>query len=464
MSRIAARLLTAALKRGADALLLTAALKRGADALLPARIAARIRTAAKARSAIDSIAPVRIAAALLMGLSAAASAQNNVAIAPSSLGPLRVTTVVQGLQNPWSLAFLPDGRALVTERPGRLRLLDLGTRTLSAPVSGLPTVWASGQGGLLDVVLDPDFAQNQRIYFSYAEVGGSGLAGTAVARARLVDLALQDVQVIFRQDPKLSGGGHFGSRLVFDREGHLFVTLGENNVRIAAQYLDHHQGKVVRLWPDGSIPSDNPFVGAPEALVDIWSYGHRNPQGAALNPWTGVLWTVEHGAMGGDEVNIPQAGKNYGWPIITHGLDYNGQPIPESTGSSAPGMEQPLHYWVPSIAPSGMAFYTGMQMQRWHGDLFVGGLAAQQLVRLDLEGDQIVGEERLLSGFGYRIRDVRTGPDGALYLLTDSSNGRVLKIEQGKNVWRPRTRSVGAPAPSMPRTPREEPRAPARER
>jgi glucose/arabinose dehydrogenase len=263
-----------------------------------------------------------------------------------------------------------------------------------------------------------------------------------------VNLALQDLQVIFRQEPKLSSGNHFGSRLVFDDAGHLFVTLGENNVRITAQYLDHHQGKVVRLWPDGTIPSDNPFVDDPEALVDLWSYGHRNPQGAALNPWTRVLWTVEHGAMGGDEVNIPQAGRNYGWPIITHGLNYDGQPIPESVGTSAPGMEQPLHYWVPSIGPSGMAFYTGLQMRRWHGDLFVGALATQQLVRLDLDGDRVVGEERLLNGFGYRVRDVRNGPDGALYLLTDSSNGRVLKIEQGKNVWRPRTRSLPSSAPS----------------
>jgi glucose/arabinose dehydrogenase len=400
---------------------------------------------------------------LSSAIAGAATAQTgNVAIAPSSLGPLRVTTIVQGLQNPWGLAFLPDGRALVTERPGRLRILDLSTRTLSAPVSGLPAVWASGQGGLLDIALDPAFVQNQRIYFSYAEAGGNGQAGTAVARGRLVGLALQDVQVIFRQSPKLSSGNHFGSRLVFDDAGHLFVTLGENNVRITAQYLDHHQGKVVRLWPDGTIPPDNPFVDDPEALVDLWSYGHRNPQGAALNPWTRVLWTVEHGAMGGDEVNIPQAGRNYGWPIITHGLNYDGRPIPESIGSSAPGMEQPLHYWVPSIGPSGMAFYTGLQMQRWHGDLFVGALATQQLVRLDLDGDRVVGEERLLNGFGYRIRDVRNGPDGALYLLTDSSNGRVLKIEQGKNVWRPRTRalpsSAAPPAPSPARRPARSPR------
>jgi glucose/arabinose dehydrogenase len=280
-----------------------------------------------------------------------------------------------------------------------------------------------------------------------------------VARARLVGQGLQDVQVIFRQEPKLSTGNHFGSRLVFDRQGHLFVTLGENNVRITAQHLDHHQGKVVRLWPDGTIPTGNPFMGNSQALVDIWSYGHRNAQGAALNPWTGVLWTVEHGAKGGDEINIPKAGKNYGWPIITHGLDYNGQPIPESIGSSAPGMEQPVHYWVPSIAPSGMAFYTGFNMQPWQGDLFVGGLAAQQLVRLDLDGDRVVGEERLLSGMGYRIRDVRDGPGGALYLLTDSGNGRLLKVELAKRGWNRRVMkpapegTVPTAAPTAPKTP-----------
>ena len=372
--------------------------------------------------------------------------------APSSIGPLRITTVAEGLQNPWGLAFLPNRRALVTERPGRLRVLDLDTGTLSAPVTGLPTVWAQGQGGLLDVAIDPGYAHNQRIYLSYAEVDNNGRAGTAVLRARLVGLALQDVQVIFRQEPKLSTGNHFGSRLVFDREGHLFVTLGENNVRITAQYLDHHQGKVVRLWPDGTVPDDNPFVDDPEALVDLWSYGHRNPQGAALNPWTGVLWTVEHGAMGGDEVNIPEGGRNYGWPIITHGLNYDGNPIPESVGTSAPGMEQPVHYWVPSIAPSGMAFYTGLKMREWHGDLFVGGLAAQQLVRLDLEGNRVVGEERLLGGFGYRIRDVRMGPGDALYLLTDASDGRVLKVEKAKRSWHRETQRPTLEARPGPRT------------
>lgn len=400
---------------------------------------------------------ILLIAALAAAAAARAQAPPMVQTSPSSLGPLRVTTLASGLQHPWSLAFLPDGRFLITERPGRLRIFSNGV--LSPAVTGLPAVWAQGQGGLLDVAVDPDFQANQRLYFSYAEADTSNRAGTAVARARLVGQALQDVQVIFRQEPKLSTGNHFGSRLVFDRQGHLFVTLGENNVRITAQYLDHHQGKVVRLWPDGTVPTDNPFMGTPQALVHLWSYGHRNPQGAALNPWTGDLWTTEHGARGGDEINIPKAGRNYGWPIITHGLDYNGQPIPESVGSSAPGMEQPVHYWVPSIAPSGMAFYTGFDLHPWQGDLFVGGLAAQQLVRLELDGDRVVGEERLLTGMGYRIRDVRNGPDGALYLLTDADDGRLLKIEPAKRGWSRRTmrpapgEAAPQPAPAVPKTP-----------
>lgn len=401
-------------------------------------------------------------AAFALAASAAAQSNPETAIVPSSLGPLRVTTVASGLVNPWGIAFLPDGRALVTERPGRLRMITRGV--LSPALSGVPAVWAQGQGGLLDVVVDPDFRANQRIYLTFAEAGNDGRAGTAVARARLVGQALQDVEVIFRQEPKLSSGNHFGSRLVFDRQGHLYVTLGENNVRPTAQYLDHHQGKVVRLWPDGRIPADNPFVARSDALIDIWSYGHRNPQGAALNPWSGELWLVDHGPMGGDEVDIPAAGKNYGWPIITHGLDYSGQPIPESVGSSAPGMEQPIHYWTPSIGPSGMAFYRGFSMFPWQGDLFVGALASRQLVRLDVVGNRVVGQERLLGSLGHRIRDVRAGPDGELYLLTDASNGRVLKVELAKPAWSRRLHDKpkpGAAEPSGVRTPDHGPR-PAR--
>lgn len=383
---------------------------------------------------------------------------------PSQAGPLSLSTMARGLANPWGLAFLPDGRVLVTERAGRLRILE-GT-TLSAPVTGLPTIWVQGQGGLLDVALDPQFASNQRVYLSYAEAGSGG-AGTALLRGRLVGTALQDVQVLFRQEPKLSSGNHFGGRIAFSPQGHLYLTLGENNVRITAQYLDHHQGKVVRLWPDGSIPADNPFVADPAALPDLWSRGHRNPQGAAIHPATGELWVVEHGALGGDELNIVRGGRNYGWPIITHGRDYNGQPIPESVGTAAPGMEQPLHYWVPtSIAPSGLAFYTHPRMPAWQGDVFLGALAGQRLVRLDLDAQgRVLAEERLLAGLNFRIRDVREGPDGALWLLTDASDGRVLKLEPGKSRWRRDLHDppAAAPRPLAPET-RRPPREPARRR
>lgn len=352
----------------------------------------------------------------------------DVAITDSAIGKLRVTTVVRNLRHPWSLAFLPDGRALITERPGRLRLLD-GPQ-VSAPIKGVPNVWAEGQGGLLDVAIDPAFAQNHRIYLSYAEAGPGG-GGTAVMRATLVDGALSERQVIFRQSPKLSVGHHFGSRLVFDRAGHLFITLGENNQRETAQQLDHLQGKVVRLWPDGTIPDDNPFVGRGDARAEIWSYGHRNPQGAALNPWTGQLWVNEHGPKGGDEINISQAGKNYGWPLITFGINYDGQPIPEAQGSHADGMEAPIKYWVPSIAPSGMAFYDSPRIPAWRNSVFVGALALMHLNRqtLDATHQHVTGEERLLGEFGFRIRDVRVGPDGALYVLTDADDGRLLRIE-----------------------------------
>jgi aldose sugar dehydrogenase len=366
----------------------------------------------------------------------------DVVYSPSSLGPLKVTTIIKNLANPWGVAFLPDGRILITERPGRLRIFSQGQ--ISPAVTGTPAVYAQGQGGLLDVAIDPNFAQNQLIYLSYAEAGTGGVAGTAVMRGKLNGNALENTQVIFRQLPKLSTGNHFGSRLVFDGSGYLFVTLGENNNRITAQYLDHHQGKIIRIWPDGTIPADNPFVGRANVKPEIWSYGHRNPQGAALNPWTGKLWMNEHGPMGGDEINIPLAGKNYGWPIITYGIDYNGQPIPEATGTSAPGMEQPVHYWVPSIAPSGMAFYNTNKNSAWYGHLFVGGLAAQQLVRLEINGETVVKEERLLGELGNRVRAVKTGPDGGLYILTDSATGMLLKIDPPPKQIR---RSIKPPKP-----------------
>ena len=384
---------------------------------------------------------LRLLFASLLFISCNLSAQE-VVYSPSSLGSLKVTTIVKNLANPWSMAFLPDGRILITERPGHLRIFSQGQ--ISPALTGVPAVYNQGQGGLLDVAIDPNFSQNQWVYLTYAEAGTGGTAGTAVMRGKLNGNALENTQVLFRQLPKLSTGQHFGSRLVFDRSGYLFVTLGDNNNRIAAQRLDHHQGKIIRIKPDGSIPKDNPFVGKANAKPEIWSYGHRNPQGATLNPWTGKLWIHEHGPRGGDEINIPLAGKNYGWPIITYGINYNGQPIPESTGTRSPGMEQPKHYWVPSIAPSGMAFYDRNKHSAWYGHLFIGGLAAQQLVRLEVNGETITKEERLLGELHYRVRDVRAGPDGGLYVLTDSATGMLLKIDPPPKEIR---RSIKPPKP-----------------
>lgn len=347
---------------------------------------------------------------------------------PSQHGELEVTTVVAGLEHPWGLAFLPDGRMLVTERPGRLRIIGADGK-VSAPVAGVPEVFARGQGGLLDVAVDPQFADEPWIYLSYSEPGEGG-GGTAVARGRLADGALQDVRVIFSQAPKLGAGQHFGSRLVFDREGRLFVTSGDRGEWDNVQRLDRGQGKIFRIERDGAIPADNPFVGRDDAQPAIWSWGHRNAQGAALNPASGELWQTEHGARGGDELNIARAGRNYGWPVITLGINYNGQPIGEGLREQE-GMEQPLHHWTPSIAPSGLAFYTADRFPAWKGDLFVGALAFQRVVRLDLDGDKVVGEEALLTELGERIRDVRQGPDGYLYLLTDAANGKLLRVGLG---------------------------------
>jgi glucose/arabinose dehydrogenase len=350
----------------------------------------------------------------------------------SESGPLLVETVAKGLDHPWGLAFLPDGRMLVTERPGRLRIVTRDGR-LSPAVAGVPRVLASGQGGLLDVALDRDFATNKTIYFCFAEPASGG-GRTAMARAMLSDgeaPRLDDLKVIFRQDGPLSTGGHYGCRVVQARDGNLFLTLGEHFThRNQAQNLGNHLGKVVRVTPDGAVPPDNPFVGRQDAKSEIWSYGHRNAQGAALHPTTGKLWELEHGPMGGDEINIPLGGRNYGWPVIGYGIDYDGSKIHEAT--SKPGMEQPIKYWVPSIAPSGMAFYTADLFPKWKGNLFVGALKFQLLVRLELDGEKVIKEERLLQGLRERIRDVRQGPDGALWLLTDNSNGRVLRVRPAK--------------------------------
>lgn len=346
-------------------------------------------------------------------------------------GTLEVTPIVTGLEHPWALAFLPDSKGmLVTERPGNLRLVTVEGK-LSAPLNGVPTVWAKGQGGLLDVALSPDFKQDRMVYLSYAEGGGQGgKAGTAVGRGRLSDdmTALKDFQVILRQEPKLSVGNHFGSRLVFDRDGYLFVTLGENNDRPTAQDLDKLQGKVVRIYPDGTVPKDNPFVGQANVRPEIWSYGQRNPQGAALNPWNGTLWENEHGPQGGDEINIIERGKNYGWPLATHGINYSGQPIPEAKGEIAEGTLVPNHVWEKSPGLSGMAFYDADRFKVWQRNVFVGALISQELIRLEFDGDKVIHEERLLGELKKRIRDVRQGPDGYLYVLTDEENGGVYKV------------------------------------
>lgn len=350
------------------------------------------------------------------------------AAAASGAERLRPVTVAQGLSHPWSLAFLPDGRLLVTERAGRLRIVERDG-ALGAPIAGLLAISVGGQCGLLDVALDPKFADNRLVYFSYAEPGDGGNS-TAVARGKLVGNALEEVRTIFVQRPKVSSRAHCGGRLVFARDGRLFVTLGDRSSRKDdAQVLDGHLGKIVRIEPDGKVPADNPFVGRAGALPEIWSLGHRNVQGAALHPASGELWAHEHGPQGGDEVNIVAAGRNYGWPLLTFGRNYGtGTRIGEE--GPEPGFEQPLKVWVPSIAPSGMAFLTSDRYPGWKGSLFVGALAGEMLVRLTLDGRKVVGEERVLRDLKERIRDVRQGPDGWLYVATDSADGRVLRLER----------------------------------
>lgn len=344
---------------------------------------------------------------------------------------IAVEEVATGLENPWGMQFLPDGRILVTERPGRMRIVGKDGK-LSEPISGLPNVVQGGQAGLLDVLLAPDFnGKTGIVYFSYSEPRGFFRNGTSVVRANLTLTetggAISDGTVIFRQEPAISGRHHYGSRLVWGKDDTLFITTGERaSERDSAQDLTTHLGKVIRIKPDGSVPDDNPFVGAKDVRPEIWSYGHRNMQGAALNPETGELWQTEHGARGGDELNIARAGKNYGWPVITWGIDYDGSPIGE--GTTKEGMEQPIYYWKPSIGTSGLAFYTGDLFKGWKGNVLAGGLAGARLERLVLDGEKVVGVEHLLTDRGDRIRDVRQGPDGAVYVLTDHGDGKLLRL------------------------------------
>ncbi len=360
----------------------------------------------------------------------------------ASAGPLRTTTLASGLVNPWSLAFLPDARMLVTERPGRLRLVSADGLTVSPAIAGVPAVAAAGQGGLFDVALAADFATTRRIFLSYAEPGSgaeagrNGLAvGTAVLNAEAT--ALTGWQVIYRQAPKVASSGHFGGRIVVAPGGLLYITQGDRQLdgeRGKAQDLALGHGKVVRVRSDGSVPPDNPFVGRSGAQPQTWSYGHRNVQGAALHPTTGELWATEHGPQGGDELNRVQRGANYGWPLVSYGCEY-GAPVgncaPVGGASTGPGFEPPVSWWVPtSIAPSGLAFYTGSRFPEWRGQLFMGALAGQALWRIELSGNTVVSREALLTDLRERIRDVRQGPDGWLYLLTDSGNGRIVRVER----------------------------------
>jgi len=344
---------------------------------------------------------------------------------------LKPVTVAGGLEHPWALAFLPDGRMLVTERAGRLRIVD-GSGRVSAPLSGLPPISVGNQCGLLDVAVDPRFADNQRIFFTFAEPAADGGGNsTALASARLAGNALQEVRTIFSQRPKIRSQHHCGSRIVFARDGRLWVGLGDrSSAKEQAQNLDNHIGKVIRIDPDGSVPADNPFVNRPGAAPELWSLGHRNIQGAALHPVSGQLWASEHGPQGGDELNIVEAGRNHGWPLVTKGRNYGiGTRIGED--GPKPGFVEPIRTWLPtSVAPSGMAFLTSDRYPGWQGSLFMGTLRGQALLRLSLDGNRVSGEERLLEDLGARIRDVRQGPDGWLYILTDASEGRLIRLER----------------------------------
>jgi aldose sugar dehydrogenase len=341
-------------------------------------------------------------------------------------------TIAHGLEHPWAVALLDDGSFLVTERPGRIRRVS-AKGAISEPIAGVPQVWAQGQAGLLDVVLAPDFARSHRIYFTYIEPGDGGTAGTTAAMATLQGDALRDLKVIYRETPKIKGSANLGSRIAFDGKGHVFITQGDRFDRMRAQELSVPEGKLMRLDMDGGVPSDNPFVGRKDALPRIWSYGHRNGQGLVIDPRTGTLWESEHGPRGGDEINLPERGKNYGWPIASNGMDYStDRPYPETVGTSAPGMQSPHYVWKKSPGLSGMAFLVGHPDSAWNNSLFLGALADRNLIRLSLDGDLIVGEERLLTDLGARIRDVRVSRDGDVYVLTDEDDGRLLRLRAPK--------------------------------
>jgi glucose/arabinose dehydrogenase len=348
---------------------------------------------------------------------------------------LDIQVVAKGLTSPWAVELLPDGRFLVTERGGSLRII-AADGTASAPVQGLPAVLASGQGGLLDVALDPDFARNKTIYWSFSEARDGG-NGTSLAKGVLVEQGgtakLDGVQVIFRQQPALNSSLHFGSRIAFGRDGKLFLSLGERSIpagQVQAQDLNSHLGKVVRINTDGTVPSDNPFVGRANARPEIWSWGHRNVQGATIDSATGKLWTIEHGPRGGDELNQPRAGLNYGWPIISYGIDYSGRKMTDGIQQKE-GMEQPVYYWDPVIAPGGLMVYQGNLFPKWKGSVFIGALGGQKLVRLQMEGDKVVGEEWLLADRRQRVRDVQQGPDGSIYVLNESGADSLLRLRPG---------------------------------
>jgi len=369
-----------------------------------------------------------VTAFFLTAVCVAACAANANTTVNSERARFSIETVAKGLSNPWGLAFLPDGRMLVTERKGNMRLVSSAGKVGPA-LTGLPNIVAKGQGGLLDVAIDPNYSHNGRIYFSYSEPSPDGKSNsTAVASARIQGDALIDVSRIFSQQPKINSTAHFGSRLVFANDGTLFITLGDRySHKDQAQTLDNHLGKIVRINTDGSAPADNPFVNSKGALPEVWSYGHRNIQGAAIHPQTGALWSGEHGPQGGDELNISRAGLNYGWPIVTYGEDYGGGKIGQ--GFKQEGMETPVYYWLPSLATAGLTFYTGDKFPNWQGDLFVASLKAQTLSRLDIEGERVLHEELLLKDqLGKRLRHVVQGPDGYLYLLTDESDGAIVRL------------------------------------